>query len=76
MPAPSPALLVPEKLTRGALSVPFTGKQLFQKDKSLWNSDALLADEDAVEVDWSQYSREERNQEEEKEDTGVLYDSD
>jgi hypothetical protein len=47
-------------------------------DKSLWKSDALLADDEgAVEVDFSQYSREERHREEEKEEeTGVLYDSD
>lgn len=53
------------------------GKQLFQMDKSLWKSDALLADDEgAVEVDFSQYSREERHRDEEEEEIGVLYDSD
>ncbi|CED83844.1 Uncharacterized conserved protein, contains RWD domain [Phaffia rhodozyma] len=59
-----------------------SGKQLFQKDKTLFNSDEKLGgDEDAVAVDFSQYSREEREaarREEEAEENGlrVNYDSD
>ena len=55
-----------------------SGRQLFQSDKTLATSDqALGGDEDAVEVDISQYDRAgPREDEEEEEDVLLTYDSD
>ncbi|KAL7414224.1 RWD domain-containing protein [Mrakia frigida] len=62
------------KRAKGKLS----GRQLFQSDRTLATSDqALAGDEDAVEVDISQYDRDgPREDEEEEEGVLLTYDSD
>ncbi|KAH9901289.1 RWD-domain-containing protein [Cubamyces lactineus] len=53
-----------------------SGRQLFERDRTLGIQDENLGDEDAVSVDISQYDRTAREEEEEEEDRVTFSDSD
>lgn len=52
----------------GAELNPYAGRQLFESSKALATSDEALYEEGAAEVDFTQYSREERERERRREE--------
>lgn len=72
-----PLFTLPSQLTVISTSSP--GRQLFEKDSALLNSDAAFEEEGAIAVDISQYERPEGLEEEEVEarrDLGEISDDD